>query len=156
MNAGTDRGSGRSLLKCFASPHSHRELVACGTSNPPPAHLHYAHGTSYRLRTLLPESTELGSFSRGREVERSRGHQQRTLPQRANHSTLFSATCINPRQLHLILRMVSFGTLHRVALVRTDVSEELSASFIRVTRICELGTTLAVTSNRRTLQRNTK
>jgi hypothetical protein len=34
-----------------------------------------------------------------------------------------------------------------VALVRTDVSEELSASVIRVTRIGELGTTLAVTSN---------
>jgi hypothetical protein len=34
--------------------------------------------------------------------------------------------------------------LHRVALVRTDVSEELSASFIRVARIVELGTTLAV------------
>jgi hypothetical protein len=30
--------------------------------------------------------------------------------------------------------------LHRVALIRTDVSEELSASFIRVTRISELGT----------------
>jgi predicted hotdog family 3-hydroxylacyl-ACP dehydratase len=42
-----------------------------------------------------------------------------------------------------------------VALVRTDVSEELSASFIRVTRIGELGTMLAVTSNRRTLRRNT-
>jgi hypothetical protein len=41
--------------------------------------------------------------------------------------------------------------LRRVALVRTDVSEELSASFIRVTRIGELGTTLAVTSNRRAL-----
>jgi hypothetical protein len=41
--------------------------------------------------------------------------------------------------------------LRRVALVRTDVSEELSASIIRVTRIGELGTTLAVTSNRRTL-----
>jgi hypothetical protein len=41
--------------------------------------------------------------------------------------------------------------LRRVALVRTDVSEELSASFITVTRIGELGTTLAVTSNRRTL-----
>jgi hypothetical protein len=41
--------------------------------------------------------------------------------------------------------------LRRVALVRTDVSEGLSASFIMVTRIGELGTTLAVTSNRRTL-----
>jgi hypothetical protein len=30
-----------------------------------------------------------------------------------------------------------------VALVRTDISGELSASFIRVTRIGELGTTLA-------------
>jgi hypothetical protein len=41
--------------------------------------------------------------------------------------------------------------LRNVALVRTDVSEELSASFIRVTRIGELGTTLAVTSNRHML-----
>jgi hypothetical protein len=47
--------------------------------------------------------------------------------------------------------MVSSGTLRRVALVRTDVSEELTASIIRVTRIGELGTTLAVTNNRRTL-----
>jgi branched-subunit amino acid permease len=39
--------------------------------------------------------------------------------------------------------------------LRTDVSEELSASFIRVTRIAELGTTLAVTSNRHKLRRNT-
>jgi hypothetical protein len=38
--------------------------------------------------------------------------------------------------------------LCHVAIVRTDVSEELSASFIRMTRIFELGTTLAVTSNR--------
>jgi hypothetical protein len=52
--------------------------------------------------------------------------------------------------------MASSGMLRRVTLVRTDVSEELSASFIRVTRIGELGTTLAVTSNRRTLRRNTK
>jgi hypothetical protein len=42
--------------------------------------------------------------------------------------------------------------LHSVALVRTDVSEELNASIIRVTRIGELGTTLAVTSNRGTLR----
>jgi hypothetical protein len=46
--------------------------------------------------------------------------------------------------------MASFGMLRRVALLRTDDFEELSASFIRVTRIGELGTTLAVTSNRRT------
>jgi hypothetical protein len=38
--------------------------------------------------------------------------------------------------------------LRRVAIVSTDVSEELSASIIMVTRICELGTTLAITINR--------
>jgi hypothetical protein len=37
--------------------------------------------------------------------------------------------------------------LCRVVLVRINVLEELSASFIRVTRIGELGTMLAVTSN---------
>jgi hypothetical protein len=41
------------------------------------------------------------------------------------------------------------GMLGRVTLVRTEVSEKLSASIIRVTRIGELGT-LAVTSNLRT------
>jgi hypothetical protein len=51
--------------------------------------------------------------------------------------------------------MTSSGILRRVALVRTDVSEELSASFITVTRIGELGTAIAVTSNRRMLRRNT-
>jgi hypothetical protein len=38
--------------------------------------------------------------------------------------------------------MVSSRMLRHVALVRTDVSEELSASLIRVTRIGELGTRL--------------
>jgi hypothetical protein len=51
--------------------------------------------------------------------------------------------------------MPSSGILRPVALVRTDVSEVLSASFIRVTRIGEIGTTLAVTGNRRTLRRYT-
>jgi hypothetical protein len=43
--------------------------------------------------------------------------------------------------------MASSGMLRRVALVGTDVSEKLSASFIRVIRIGELGTTLALTSS---------
>jgi hypothetical protein len=42
------------------------------------------------------------------------------------------------------------GMLRRVALVRTDILEELSASVIRVTRIGDLRA-LAVTINRRTL-----
>jgi hypothetical protein len=52
--------------------------------------------------------------------------------------------------------MVSSGLLRRVALVRTDVSEESGASFIRVTKIVELGTTQGATSNRCTLRRNTE
>jgi hypothetical protein len=48
--------------------------------------------------------------------------------------------------------MPSSGMLRHVALVRTDVSEERIASFMRVTRIGELGTILAVTSNRSTLR----
>jgi hypothetical protein len=44
--------------------------------------------------------------------------------------------------------MATSVMLGSVALVRTDVSEELSASLIRVTRIGELETSLAVTSNR--------
>jgi hypothetical protein len=52
-------------------------------------------------------------------------------------------------------RMASSWMLRSVALVRTDVSLEHSAFIIRVTRKCELGTTLAVTSNQRTLPRNT-
>jgi hypothetical protein len=37
-------------------------------------------------------------------------------------------------------KIESSGMLSRVALVRADVSDEFSASFIRVTRIGELGT----------------
>jgi hypothetical protein len=40
--------------------------------------------------------------------------------------------------------MPSSGMFHHVPLVRIDVSEVLSASIIRVTRIGELGTPLAV------------
>jgi hypothetical protein len=43
--------------------------------------------------------------------------------------------------------MPSFGMLGHVALVRIDVSEERISFIIRVTRIGEVGTKLAVTNN---------
>jgi hypothetical protein len=49
--------------------------------------------------------------------------------------------------------MPSSGKLRRVALVRTDVSEEPSASIIKGTILGELGTTLAVTSFLRSVLR---
>jgi hypothetical protein len=55
-------------------------------------------------------------------------------------------------KLNCTCRMVSSGMSRRVALVRTDVSEKPTASFIRVTRIGGLGTTLAVTSSRRSVR----
>jgi hypothetical protein len=51
-------------------------------------------------------------------------------------------------------RMSSSGMLRHMVVVRTDVSEECIVSIIRVTRIGELGTTLAVTSNWSMLWRN--
>jgi hypothetical protein len=50
-------------------------------------------------------------------------------------------------------RMPSSGILFRVAIVRTGISEEHTASIVKVTRIGQLGM-LAVTSNRRTPRRN--
>jgi hypothetical protein len=41
---------------------------------------------------------------------------------------------------------------HRVALIRADIVVEFSASIIKVTRFGELGITLGVTSNGRTLR----
>jgi hypothetical protein len=50
--------------------------------------------------------------------------------------------------------MLSSGMLRRAALVRTVVSDKLIAFIIKDTEIGELGTTLAVTSNQNTSQRN--
>jgi hypothetical protein len=60
--------------------------------------------------------------------------------------------CVDSKEMLNICkgRMPSAGMLRRLALVKTDGSEERSVSIIKVTRIRELGT-LPVTSNRRTL-----
>jgi hypothetical protein len=72
----------------------------------------------------------------------------------SHHPKLYEFKMGEEAIIHLnnvsLFKMASAGMLRRVALVRTNVSEELSASIIRVTRIGELGTT-AVTSNRRAL-----
>jgi hypothetical protein len=49
--------------------------------------------------------------------------------------------------------MASYGMLRRVAFMRTYVSDQPSASFIMVTRIGELGKTLAVNNKRLSSQR---
>jgi hypothetical protein len=48
--------------------------------------------------------------------------------------------------LNYTWKIVSSGMLRRVTLVRTDFSEEPSATIIRVTRIGDVGASLAVTS----------
>jgi hypothetical protein len=53
-------------------------------------------------------------------------------------------------QASYLRRMPSSGILRRATLVRTAVSEERSTSIIRMTRISELRTTLAVSGNRNT------
>jgi hypothetical protein len=50
--------------------------------------------------------------------------------------------------------MLSSGISRRVARLRTDVSVDYIPSIILMTGFGELGTTLAVTSDRSTLQRN--
>jgi hypothetical protein len=51
----------------------------------------------------------------------------------------------------IVIKNDVFWDVRSMALVRTDVSEERVVSIIRMTRMGELGTTLAVTCNRCTL-----
>jgi hypothetical protein len=54
--------------------------------------------------------------------------------------SIFLASLGLKEKLVINRRMASSGVLRCVALVRTEVSEAISASIIRVTRIGELGT----------------
>jgi hypothetical protein len=54
------------------------------------------------------------------------------------------------------MKNVVFWNVTPCGFCKNDVSKELSAFFISVARIGELGITLAATSNRRTLRRNIK
>jgi hypothetical protein len=49
--------------------------------------------------------------------------------------------------------MTSSGMQRRVALLRAEYSEKHNASIMRVTRIGELGTSLAINRNRHTLRK---
>jgi hypothetical protein len=53
-----------------------------------------------------------------------------------------------------IIKKAVFWDITPCGSCKNHVSEERSASIIRVTRIGELGTTLAATSNRRSLRNN--
>jgi hypothetical protein len=55
--------------------------------------------------------------------------------------------CTSSQKLSGSWRMPSSGVWHRVALVRTDVSEERIASIMRVTRISQPASALTLTSN---------
>jgi hypothetical protein len=52
--------------------------------------------------------------------------------------------------------MPSSGMLRRLAIVRTKVPEEHTASIIKGKRIGDLGRMLGIISNRRTLRRNSR
>jgi hypothetical protein len=54
-------------------------------------------------------------------------------------SSIWGAVRWDSREKGLYKKNAVFWNVSRVTLVRIDVSEELSASFIRVTRIGELG-----------------
>jgi hypothetical protein len=63
------------------------------------------------------------------------------------HNSLLLDSVLSQMNLFHILKNGIFWDVRCVAIVRTDLSEELNASFIAVTRIGVLGT-LAATSNR--------
>jgi hypothetical protein len=92
------------------------------------------HSYNYRLTKHITASTQ-----------DRKNHKRTFIEDTLLHTTSISRQ--NIRTFYVNLISMKNGVVWDV----TDVSEEPSASFIRLTRIGELGTTLAATSNRRTL-----
>jgi hypothetical protein len=85
--------------------------------------------------------------------EMHRRHFRETYPGRAalsateNYALQRQKWTLKRIEINIWQRMPYSGTLRRGAHVRTDVSEERTASIIRVTRICQLVRALVLTSN---------
>jgi hypothetical protein len=106
----------------------------CGKRIPPFGMLQEPHGVTSQKTTSSVTAVKSSNLT------------QKFAVTREAHSHIISLSVEQLYRREWRLEMLS-----RVALVRTDAWEELSTSLIRVTRIGELGTTLALTSNRRTL-----
>jgi hypothetical protein len=129
-------------------------------NNPEDTILHYVE--SYMLRSSMKFgfSSSCKHISRNRNMRSEKETRLLLLPTHKEHCHNYILNCNGFLPSHIFLqlhsdistvskhhntfrcRMASSGMLPHVALVRTDVSEELSASIIRVTRIGELGTSL--------------
>jgi hypothetical protein len=103
------------------------------------------HGGNYEECRLLGYKATSSCLTGNTLPHVSLNHALYTTPP---HPTPFPTEAMESR------RMTSSGMWRRVVLIRAHVSEEGIASIIRLNRIGALGTTLAVTSNRRALRRN--
>jgi hypothetical protein len=93
------------------------------------------HKTSWTHSIISPSVGIVRSRTKGHGVCLFCLYNQPTQIKFPKIKIYFIISCIK-----LEIRMAYSGMLRRVALARTDVSEELSASIIRVTKIGELGT----------------
>jgi hypothetical protein len=132
------RGCVSSVPKCFRVRHQQTgrdETMGVAVprhADPPSACLLFDTNTWGDDGGVSPRFLRRLSFRQKCEASLLRSH-------RLNNAHEAAATAVSHWvETNRYRRMASSGMLRRVALVRSDVSEELSASIIRVTRIGEL------------------